>query len=44
MVLEFIDEKTGINPLMGWGKFKKYFSELNLNLITKEKQLICKKK
>ena len=35
-VIEFISEKTGINPLMGWESSSDTYSELNLVFMSKE--------
>ena len=35
-IIEFITEKTGINPLMGWESSSDTYSELNLEFKTKE--------
>ena len=35
-VIEFITEKPGINPLMGWESSTDTYSELNLKFQTKE--------
>ena len=35
-IVEFITEKTGINPLMGWESSSDTYSELNLEFKTKE--------
>ena len=35
-IIEFITEKTGINPLMGWESSSDTHSELNLEFKTKE--------
>ena len=35
-IIEFITEKPGINPLMGWESSSDTYSELNLEFKTKE--------
>ena len=35
-VIEFISEKTGINPLMGWESSSDTYSEINLEFKSKE--------
>ena len=35
-IIEFITEKTGINPLMGWESSSDTYSELNLEFKSKE--------
>ena len=35
-MVEFITEKTGINPLMGWESSSDTYSELNLEFKSKE--------
>ena len=35
-ILEYIDKKTGINPLMGWESSSDTLSELRLEFSTKE--------
>ena len=35
-IIEFITEKTGTNPLMGWESSSDTYSELNLEFKTKE--------
>ena len=35
-IIEFITEKNGINPLMGWESSSDTYSELNLEFKTKE--------
>ena len=35
-IIEFIPEKPGINPLMGWESSSATYSELNLEFKTKE--------
>ena len=35
-IVEFITEKTGINPLMGWESSSDTYSELNLEFKSKE--------
>ena len=35
-ILEYISEKPGINPLMGWESSKDTYSELKLEFSTKE--------
>ena len=35
-IIEFITEKTGINPLMGWESSTDTYSELKIEFINKE--------
>ena len=43
-IIEFITEKPGINPLMGWESSTDTYSELNLEFKTKELALEYAKK
>ena len=43
-ILEFITDKPGINPLMGWESSTDTFSELNLEFSSKEKAIEYAKK
>ena len=43
-VLEYIVEKTGINPLMGWESSKNTLSELKLKFSSKENAIKYAKK
>ena len=43
-ILEFITEKTGINPLMGWETSKDTMSEVKLEFSTKDQAINYEKK
>ena len=43
-VIEFITEKPGINPLMGWESSTDTLTELKMNFTTKEKAIEYAKK
>ena len=43
-ILEHLDDKTGINPLMGWESSSNTLSELNLEFSTKEDAIKYAKK
>ena len=43
-IFEYIDKKTGINPLMGWESSTHTLSEVKLEFSTKENAIRYKKK
>ena len=43
-ILEYIDKKTGINPLMGWESSNHTLSEVKLEFSTKENAIRYAKK
>ena len=43
-LLKFKDDKTGVNPLMGWESSTNTLSELNLEFYTKEEAIRYAKK
>ena len=43
-VLEYIVEKTGVNPLMGWESSKNTLSELKLKFLSKDNAIKYAKK
>ena len=43
-ILEYIDKKTGINPLMGWESSTHTLSEIKLEFSTKENAIKYAKK
>ena len=43
-ILEYIDKKTGINPLMGWESSTHTLSEIKLEFSTKENAIRYAKK
>ena len=43
-IVEFLTEKPGINPLMGWESSDDTYSELNLEFKTKELAIAYAKK